>query len=216
MLKYKLIIFDLDGTIADTSLGILNSIRYTQKKLSLPEIPISVMKKFIGPSNYESYNRYFGLIEDKLAWAVSLHKEYAINKGYKELSFYDGIIDLFSHIRQEGSKIAVATLKANQTAVKIFDQFKLTNQIDMIKGVDIAKPQTKAQLLQECLTTFDVINKKTVLIGDSCFDAIGAAEVGVDFIGVTYGFGFKTKEDLKPYPNIGVVNSVGEIIQLLK
>ena len=74
-MKYKLVIFDLDGTLADTSPGILNSIRYTQKKMNLPEISLEKMYSHIGPPMAESYNRNFGLTGDKLQQAINYHKE---------------------------------------------------------------------------------------------------------------------------------------------
>lgn len=64
MKKYKLVIFDMDGTIADTSPGIFNSIRYTEEKMGLPEINYEQMYSHVGPPMEESYNRNFGLTGD--------------------------------------------------------------------------------------------------------------------------------------------------------
>ena len=55
MNNYKLIIFDLDGTLADTSPGILNSIRYARKMMNLPEITLEQMYSHVGPPMEESY-----------------------------------------------------------------------------------------------------------------------------------------------------------------
>lgn len=215
MSKYQLVIFDFDGTIADTSAGILNSIKYTQSKMLLSPISLEDMKKFIGPPNHESYSKYFGLTDDKLTRAVTLHKEYAIKLGYKELKFYNGITELFNQIHEKKSKIAVATLKAHQTAIKIFEEFKLSNQIDIIKGLNVEAPQTKAQLLQECLFETNTAHSDAVLIGDSSYDALGAKQADIDFIGVTYGFGFKTIDEVNQYPNVGIACDVGELYNLL-
>ena len=59
MSKYKTIIFDLDGTLADTSEGIYNCIRYAQKMMKLPLITDAQMRSHIGPPMHESYERNF-------------------------------------------------------------------------------------------------------------------------------------------------------------
>lgn len=215
MKKYELIIFDLDGTIADTSEGILNSIRYVQKKMNLPEISLEKMYSHIGPPMEESYRRNFNLSGADLKKAIKLHKEYAVERGYKEISIYDGILELFTQLKNSGKKVAVATLKAYTTAVKIFKSVNILDEFDYIAGVDVNNPQTKAQLIMQCINDIDMEKSKTVLVGDSLYDAIGAAEVGIDFIAVTYGYGFKNKKDIDGYRCVEVCENVESLKKIL-
>ncbi len=213
-MKYKLVIFDLDGTIADTSPGIINSIRYTQEKMNLPEISLEQMYSHIGPPMSESYNKNFGLTGEKLNQAISYHKEYAMKQGYKEIKLYDGIVDLLENLRRKGAITAVATLKAQSTTLKIFEHLGITDKFDIIKGVEAIKPKTKNQLLENCIAELNYKKSEAVLIGDSKYDAIGAEQTGIDFIAVTYGFGFKTKDEANQFPNVSVVDSPERIKKL--
>ena len=215
MSRYELVIFDLDGTLADTSPGILNSIRYAQKMMDLPEITLEQMYSHVGPPMDESYARNFGLSGDRLRQAVEYHKEYAVKQGYTEIELYPHITELLDKLRCNGIKTAVATLKAHQTALKIFDTYGLTDKFDTVIGVDTKAPMTKAQLLEYCIEKQNCPKEKAVLIGDSRYDAAGAAEAGIDFIAVTYGFGFKSIEDTKEFPCAGVCADVNEIEKLL-
>ena len=70
---------------------------------------------------------------------------------------------------------------------------------------------TKTQLLNCCMKETGMEPFETVLIGDSKYDAIGAIESGIDFIAVTYGFGFKSASDVEQYPNVCVCDSVKDI-----
>ena len=191
----QLVIFDMDGTLADTSEGIFNSIRYTQKMMDLPEITYEQMLSHVGPPMEESYHRNFGLTGEKLQQAVKFHKEYAMQKGYRELKVYDGIIDLLNELRKNKIKTAVATLKAQSTAEKIADEY-FSDLFDIIVGADANAPKTKAQMLLECINKTQVKKENAVLVGDSIYDANGAAEAEIDFIAVTYGFGFKSDEQI--------------------
>lgn len=198
----------MDGTIADTSLGIFNSIRYTEEKMGLHEITYEQMYSHIGPPMEESYSRNFGLTGDELKQAVKYHKEYAMQQGYKELKIYDGMLTLVDELRKSGVKTAVATLKAHTTIIKIFESLGISDKFDEISGVQEKKPKTKEQLVEGCLKALHIDKTDAVLIGDSRYDAIGAEQVGIDFIAVTYGFGFKNADDANEYKNVGVFNSV--------
>ena len=191
----QLVIFDMDGTLADTSEGIFNSIRYTQKMMDLPEITYEQMLSHVGPPMEESYHRNFGLTGEKLQQAVKFHKEYAMQKGYRKLKVYDGIIDLLNELRKNKIKTAVATLKAQSTAEKIADEY-FSDLFDIIVGADANAPKTKAQMLLECINKTQVKKENADLVGDSIYDANGAAEAEIDFIAVTYGFGFKSDEQI--------------------
>ncbi len=215
MNKYKLVIFDLDGTIADTSPGILNCIRHAQKMMQLPEITLEQMYSHVGPPMEESYNRNFGLTGESLKQAVSYHKEYAVNQGYKELEVYKGIPELLDSLKNAGCMTAVATLKAHDTAVKIFESLDMTDKFSTVIGVSIENPMTKAQLLEYCIGKCGCDKSDAVLIGDSSYDAAGAAEAGIDFIAVTYGFGFKSADDTAGYPCAAVCADVSEINRFL-
>lgn len=70
---------------------------------------------------------------------------------------------------------------------------------------------TKSELLDSCIDKLGISKSETVLIGDSKYDAIGAMQSGIAFIAVTYGFGFKSSDDIEEYPHICLCNSVKEL-----
>ena len=209
----KLVIFDMDGTLADTSEGIFNSIRYTQKMMDLPEITYEQMLSHVGPPMEESYARNFGLSGESLKKAVQYHKEYAMKKGYRELKVYDGIIDLLEKLRNAGIRTAVATLKAQTTAEKIAKEY-FPNLFDVVIGANQNNPMTKAEMLLKCIDKFKFSKSNAVLVGDSIYDAKGAAEAEIDFIAVTYGFGFQPNEDI-PENHIAVADNPNDLIKNL-
>lgn len=205
---YKLVIFDFDGTIADTSQGIINSVKYVQRKMALPEITQRQMYSHIGPPMEESYQRNFALSGEPLKKAVSLHKEYAIRQGYRELQLYDGIPELLGQLQSMGMRTAIATLKAQTTAEKILSEFHLADKFDVVIGTNADEPMTKAQMLTYCAKTLHCQKAETVLIGDSEYDAIGAEQAEISFIAVTYGFGFQSKQEVSGYRHIAVCENI--------
>ncbi|MCQ2284706.1 MAG: HAD hydrolase-like protein [Bacteroidales bacterium] len=212
MKRYNTIIFDLDGTIADTSEGIYNCIRFVQEKLRLPAITSEQMRSHIGPPMQESYARNFGLSGAQLDEAVSYHKEYALTKGLYEATLYPGIPTLLQSLSDEGCRLAMATLKFEETARKMLDYLKVSSYFHAICGTLSQIKLTKAQLLAKSIERCKSSKSNALLIGDSSYDAIGAHQAGIDFLGVTYGFGFKSKADVDEYPNVGCAERISDIL----
>ena len=209
----KLVIFDMDGTLADTSLGIVNCVRYTQEQMKLPEITYEQMLSHVGPPMEKSYAKNFGLSGERLKEAIDYHKEYAIKQGYRELKVYDGIIELLDGLKKKEVRMAVATLKAQTTAEKILNEFALSAYFDMVIGTDENNTKTKADMLKICTRRLHVENSEALLIGDSIYDAAASKEAGIDFIAVTYGFGYKSKSDAEESNCSCICNTVKELME---
>ena len=74
---------------------------------------------------------------------------------------------------------------------------------------------TKAAIIRLCMKHANTSHNETILVGDSEFDAIGAKEAGIDFLAVTYGFGFKDQKLLKDYNVTMVAENAYDIAKLL-
>ena len=72
---------------------------------------------------------------------------------------------------------------------------------------------TKSHLLLQACEQTGVSVEESILVGDSTIEAKGAEEIGMDFLAVLYGWGFKTKEETEEYKCVGTVSSPAEISQ---
>jgi phosphoglycolate phosphatase len=210
-MKYKAILFDLDGTLADTSEGIYNCIIHTQRALNLPLISEEQMRTHIGPSPEDSFKRSFGLRGEQLQQAMVIYKQYAMEKGLYEAVIYNGIKKLLQHLKHDSYRLYVVTLKNENVAIEMLRYFQLIDYFDIIRGAHTDRHDKKSALINNCINISEIEKSGCVLIGDSEYDALGAEEAGIDFIGVTYGFGFKTVEDIMKHKNVGYANSVEEL-----
>lgn len=192
----KLVIFDFDGTLADTSLGILACHRHTLKEMGRNVPGDAKLRGIIGAPLFRSYVDVFGFAEEAARKAVSIYRARYAEKGIYEVSQYDGMLAVLQRLKAEGILIGIATLKAHRFLSPMLEHLGLSNLIDVYHGMDDRDGLTKASLLAECMSDMKVSTKDTVLVGDSIFDANGAREAGIDFVGVSYGFGFKPGEVL--------------------
>lgn len=213
-MKYNAVIFDLDGTLLDTTQGVVESAIYVAKTLGLVELPYETMLSFVGPPIQNSFKKHY-CFDDVLAQkAGEIFRDY-----YKETALikavpYDGIFELCENLRKEGLKLAVATYKREDYAITLLNHFGFDRYCVSMHGADNNNVLKKSDIVNMCMTEIGGTPETSVLIGDTVHDALGAQNVGIDFIAVTYGFGFR-KTDVVPYPCIGIANKPQEILNIL-
>lgn len=93
----------------------------------------------------------------------------------------------------------------------MLNNFKLSDKFDVICGMDEQDMLTKTDLIQRCMKLCEVNQLETILVGDSINDFKGAESVGIHFIGVTYGFGFKEGREY----DFDVAHSPNEIYAII-
>lgn len=209
------VIFDLDGTLLDTSQGVLECVRFAADSLGCPPLPREQLLRFIGPPLTDSFPRYYGL-DDASAWeAIRLFRQHYESGAVFHARPYDGIYSLCETLRSHGIRLAVATNKLETQAVRLLSHFGFDRYCSPICGADPEGKQRKSDLIRRCLSAHGTPPARAVLVGDTRYDAEGAAESGVGFLAVTYGFGFHSREDASGFSILGAADSPGQAAELL-
>jgi len=190
---YDLVIFDMDGTIMDTSEGIINCHNEVAKSLGKNTIDSKeyVKKGIIGYPLPKGFKDHYNMNDDEVIKAVEMYKKLYAEKGIYEASLYKGFPELLKGLKENGIKTAVATLKIEKFAKIMLEESGIFNYFDVIYGADSKCNYTKKDLINKVIETLNISKDKVVLVGDSSFDAEGANLTGIDFIGVYYGLGFQ-------------------------
>ncbi len=184
---YKTVIFDLDGTLIDTSAGVIACGKYAMSKIGMPEISDAAARKILGPPLADSFPNELGVPLEKVDAAIEYFREHYQTQQYNA-KVYDGITNLLEFLKQRGTKIAVATLKHESFAAGVLEHFGIAKYMDMICGASTEAESKKEILLNKILKEFGNSKDEAVLIGDTRYDARGAKNADIDFIAVSYGF----------------------------
>ena len=213
---YKTIIFDVDGTLIDGTEGILKSVCKAIKYFNLPMPPQEKLVEFVGPPMQNSCKATFNTTDEFAQdFANFFRKEYAAGDVFFA-KVYDNIFELLDCLKTQGFKLGVATYKRQDYAIDLMKHFGFDKYFDSICGADNENKLKKINILNNCMANLNSEKSSTILIGDSYHDAEAAQELGISFIGVTYGFGFKTEEEVLRYNPLLVANIVEEIIKYFK
>ncbi|MEE0858689.1 MAG: HAD family hydrolase [Acutalibacteraceae bacterium] len=195
MKSYDLILFDLDGTLIDSGLGITNSVIYALKKFNIEVEDRKTLYKFIGPPLHKSFESFYGFSPEKAMTAVEYYREYYKDKGIFEVTVYDGIKDLLKALKAKGKTLSVATSKPEVFAKQILEHIDIARYFDVVAGANLDGTRTnKAEVITYALESCGVTNlAKVLMIGDREYDVIGARNIGVDSVGVTFGYGSRAE-----------------------
>lgn len=210
-MKYKTILFDLDGTLTDPQEGICKSINHALSYYGI-EKPLNELTKYIGPPLLASFAEMLG--EENAADAVVRYRERFSVVGLYENKIYPNVKETLELLKEKGYVLCTASSKPQIFVKKILEHFDIDKYFTVIGGASMdGKISEKQDVIDLVLKQADAEKMSTVMVGDTKFDLIGAEKMGVDAIGVTYGFG--AKDDLKNYPNIALIDDISQIVNYL-
>lgn len=143
MNNYDIILFDLDGTLTNSSPGIINSIIYALNKYGISVEDTAKLRKFLGPPLHESFKEFYGFDDEKAMEAVKYYREYFSTKGLLENQVYDGIKELLENLSDNGKRLIVATSKPQQFTDRIMCHFDLAKYFEFVAGSNMDGTRSK-------------------------------------------------------------------------
>ena len=186
-MRYRWVIFDLDGTLTDSGEGIKNSTVYALERLGLPVPADSELRKMVGPPLSVGFS-LLGVPANRIDGAVRLYREQYSARGKYQNRVYPGIEDCLKKLREAGLRLCVGTSKPEPLAREILSGFSLAPYFAYIAGATFdASRQNKDDVLCYLLSATGA--EDAVMVGDTHYDVIGAHRRGIPCIGVTWGYG---------------------------
>lgn len=212
---YKIILFDLDGTLTDPGQGITNSVAYALEKFGVSVDDKRELYKFIGPPLKDSFMKYYGFTESEALKAIEFYREYFRDTGIFENQVYDGVKELLGDIRSSGRKIVLATSKPEEFAKRILEHFHLSEYFHVVAGASMDSSRSKkGDVIKYALEMCKAATcSEVIMIGDREHDIFGARENGIDSVGVLYGYG--NRQELENAGATYIAERVSDIFTLL-
>jgi len=210
LLNVRALIFDLDGTLSDPSLGIERSLNHSLAAHGYPEIPAEQVATVIGPPLDEVFVRFSPEADQAvISSLVASYRERYVDVGYAENSIYPGVADTLQELSSAGVRMGVCTSKRKDIAEKILALFELSAHFHFVSGGDVGIK--KREQLADLLQTTD-IDHSAIMIGDRAVDIASAKHNGLRSAGVLWGFG-----DLDELESAGadvILKTTSELLKL--
>lgn len=199
---YTCILWDVDGTIADASAGILPRLRQVFASYGLPEPDAGELALWIGPPMYVSFQERAGMDEEQAHEAVSRYRELAAADGYAaSVDIYPGVPEVLRAVQDAGVPQATASTKPENQVRAILEHYELIDAFTALSGArptPEGRADGKSFVIGQALERLRAAGADTsrpVLVGDRHHDVEGGAEHGIPVIFVGWGFGGEGEAD---------------------
>ena len=190
MPQFEVVLFDFDGTVADTSPGIKEGLRHVFELNGMPLMTDTEMDRFIGPPLDDSFEKYCNVSRDKAKEMVLQFREHYHVKAIDKFIIYDGLVDAIKILKDKGIKVGIATSKPEVMAIHILKLAGIFDLFDVIQGASLdGKLIKKNDIVKHVLQKDGICGKKTLMVGDTEFDIYGAHCNKIPCLWVDYGFG---------------------------
>ncbi len=211
--KFDYVLFDFDGTIADTGRGIMRCALIALNFYGYDEPDKERLKAFIGPPLVDSFLAY-GTDLETARKMVDKYREHYSAGGMFESDLYEGAGDMLNALYSAGCKMAIASSKPGKYVAAILEKLAIEKYFSFISAPEIGHVNpTKQELIDAAVSAIGADKTKTVMVGDRLFDIEGAKLSGVKSIGAVYGFG--GEEEMKKYGADMLAYSSSEITELI-
>ncbi len=191
MHRYATVLFDLDGTLTDSEVGITRSVQYALARMGIVVADRRALVPFIGPPLHHSFQAYCGGDAAMALQAVEWYREYYDTIGIYENALYPEIPALLDRLQAQGHTLVLATSKPTVYAARIVAHFGIAEAFAAIVGSHLDGTRTaKAEVIAAALAAVPASDPtRTLMVGDREHDIIGARANGIAALAVGYGFG---------------------------
>jgi len=185
-LKYRLIVFDWDGTLIDSAGTIVQCIQDAARDMAL-EVPAAERARHvIGLGLHDSLRHAVpGLPAERYRDFADHYRRHFLARQDAMLLF-PGVRDLLEELKRE-RLLAIATGKSRRGLDRALDADDLRRFFAGSRCADETHPKPHPAMLLELMETFQVEKKNTLMVGDTTHDLQMARAAGVDALAVTYG-----------------------------
>ncbi len=193
---YKLIIFDLDGTLLDTSRTIQSVLNESLKKFSLPQLSIEKTVEYVGNGAKKLIERAVGTEHKELIEAVYAdYSERFSADDNKFTTLYNGVYDTLKKLSNAGIYFAIITNKPQQATLRVYEKFLSEFNFAEVRGQASDTPlKPNPQSTLEIMYKYRVKPEECLFVGDGETDVQTAANAGIKCVSALWGF--RTREQL--------------------
>ncbi|MAA71148.1 MAG: HAD family hydrolase [Bermanella sp.] len=211
-MKYQAVIFDWDGTLADSTGRIVEAMQCAAKDFDLPVRTGFEIQQIIGLGLPEAIITLWPHLERDPTVVKGMAKQYGLHyedEVRSDVVLFEHAMELIEQIKSLGLKIAVATGKGRVGLNRVLNQFELMAVFDDTRCADETRSKPHPLMLHELSLSLNVDSEKMLMIGDTQFDLDMAHNAGMDCVAITHGA--HSLEKLKQSQPLLVVDNLKQL-----
>jgi len=217
-MKYKAVIFDLDGTLLDTIEDLLDSMNVVMGEVGVPGHDVARAKVYVGDGlrNYvlRALPEEMRADEAIVARCCERFSEEYAKRWHVKTRAYDGVAELLTELNRRSVPVSVLTNKPDEFAQVVVRKFLAQCQFAVVRGVradGVKKPDPAGAL--EIAAALDVLPSECLYLGDTNTDMRTASAAGMFAVGITWGF--RSADELRENGSKIIIDKPLQLLSLL-
>lgn len=216
VMKYKNILFDFDGTLADTREGILRTVQGTLERMGLPPAKPEEVVKTIGLPLTECFRRATTTPESRIEEAAQVYRDIFPLLALDHITLFDGVLRTLAELQSRGLTMAVASSRHHISLDPLVEQLGISRYIPLsqVYGEDESlHPKPAPDLALSILQSMNLQAAETLVVGDTIYDLMMGSAAGCHTCGVTYGN--QSREQLATATPGHIIDHLPSLLSLL-
>lgn len=206
-MKYRLVIFDWDGTLMDSTDRIVQCMQAAARDLGVPVLPAGAVRQIIGLGLPEAISTLYPLLSAAdVARMRQRYSDHFIAAEAVPNALYQGALALLDGLRSAGVQMAVATGKSRKGLERVWRHNNLGDYFQYSRCADESGSKPDPAMLHQIVDKLGVDVRDAVMVGDTSFDLEMAQRAGMARIGVTYGA--HAPEQLMPFEPLALCDAL--------
>lgn len=187
-MTYRLVVFDWDGTLMDSTGAIVRAALAAIEELGWPALPPERIRDIIGLGLRESWQRLFpDGPEDGFGDFAACYRRHFFAAEHQTSRLYPGMRGLLGELRDRGHRLAVATGKSRRGLDRDFERTGLGHLFAASCTADEARSKPDPEMLLALMRRTGCSPERVLMVGDTEYDVVMARRIGVDAVGVGWG-----------------------------
>ncbi|MGB6150622.1 MAG: HAD family hydrolase [Pricia sp.] len=196
MLKYKTLILDFDGTLADTRESIVQTMKFVADTMNIKDFDEKSITNLIGLPLKTTFAKAFLLDEKNIPEATLVYRKHYNEFAIDTISLFDDVRDTLLDFHQNGVNLTVASSKGKEALIKILKKQEIHHLFSFVGGEeDAIHKKPSPDIVNLIMDTNNYRPEECLVVGDTVFDIEMGQRAHVHTCGVTYGN--NTKEELE-------------------
>lgn len=207
------VIFDFDGTLADTTDAIIACARVALTEHGMDEEQMGDLHRLIGPPFPQGYSMVYGMSAEDPARVCERYRHLYRALGPRGHRLYPGVRELLEELRAGGRRLAIASSKMDYMVRPMLQDNGVLGMFEAVSAQVDPAHADKPYLIGRALELLGATPDQAVMVGDRHYDIAGAARLGVPAVGVV--FGTAPRSELEEAGATAVVESVDQLRRVL-
>lgn len=186
--KYRVIIFDWDGTLVDSTARIVNSMQSAADEVGLPKLSDLAIQQIIGLGLPEAIRQLWpDILDEQLQRVRVLYPANFSDNSHVPVGFFSQALQVFEELKRLGYVLAVATGKTRRGLNEMVERMSVPDVFAITRCADETASKPDPRMLNEILHELKLTSEQALMVGDTSFDLDMARSIGMDAIGMTHG-----------------------------